>query len=366
MGRKDRESKSYFDNPTRFADVFNGYFGGGSYLKADQLEDVDTVMVGKQKQKVFERIADFSKKQLRDGSLLAVYMLENQISVDYSMVVRLMQEESLAYDKQIKAIQSRHHIEWEQKRKLRQELKSNPEKGDRVQELKQELEIQQLIAGEYLYKIRKEDRLKPVLILMIYWGDEPWDGATSLYDLLNFGQKNNGIPDQWKKYITNYHINVLDLNTWKDFSVFHTEIRTVFELFTRRNDKKEFMNYLNRQCRNMDKETADMVEALTGIKKLYDKAHSKKGEDSNHMWKAIEDLIEDGREEGRQQGLAQTITVAVMNMSEKGYSVQTISELLGKPEDLILRIQELIPGKTEKDCAEIADILTREKRISCP
>lgn len=32
-------------------------------------------------------------------------------------------------------------------------------------------------AGERLYKVRKEDRLYPVMTLVVYWGEEEWKGT---------------------------------------------------------------------------------------------------------------------------------------------------------------------------------------------
>lgn len=36
-------------------------------------------------------------------------------------------------------------------------------------------------------RIRKEDRLHPVITLIVYWGEDKWQGAKSLHDILDFG-----------------------------------------------------------------------------------------------------------------------------------------------------------------------------------
>ena len=58
MGRRDRKKKSYFDDASRFADIFNGYFGGNPFLDAGQLEEADTVLEKADEEPFLERITD--------------------------------------------------------------------------------------------------------------------------------------------------------------------------------------------------------------------------------------------------------------------------------------------------------------------
>lgn len=327
MGRKDRCKKSYFDDASRFADIFNGYFGGKVQLDAGKLMEADTVLTYAGSKKDMERVTDCCKKQLEDGSLLAVYNIENQLSVDYGMVPRVMLEESIAYDKQLKQIKRKNADEWKRSHKV-----------DRPD------------IGEFLYKVKKTDRLRPVVTLLVYWGEESWDGAVSLHELLGFNEENEQDTERkaslggLKQFVPDYRINVLNVNTWKDFSVFRTQLRNVFELYVRRNDKKAFAEYATSQaCEDLDPETCDFITTLTGnqqLKKLQEtKAGRKKSQEGNTMWKAIEELVADGynngRKEGYDDGCSDSWSEALNNlMSKMNWPVEKAMDVLGLPEDI--------------------------------
>ena len=62
-------------------------------------------------------------------------------------------------------------------------------------------------SGEFLTGMAKGDRLAPVITLVLYLNDKPWDGARSLHEMLNF----KNISEKAKKYIENYNIHILDV-----------------------------------------------------------------------------------------------------------------------------------------------------------
>ncbi len=42
--------------------------------------------------------------------------------------------------------------------------------------------------------MKRTDKFSPVITIVIYYGEEPWDGARSLHEMLN-------IPNEFKKYV---------------------------------------------------------------------------------------------------------------------------------------------------------------------
>ena len=64
------------------------------------------------------------------------------------MIIRCMAYELEEYERQIRELQKEHQM-----------------RGD-------------LIAEEYLSGIKKEDKIIPVAVLLIYFGEEAWDGAS--------------------------------------------------------------------------------------------------------------------------------------------------------------------------------------------
>ena len=52
MGQQDLYQSDFYEDKTRFADVFNGVlFGGKEIMKPEELEDEDSVMIGIKKKK---------------------------------------------------------------------------------------------------------------------------------------------------------------------------------------------------------------------------------------------------------------------------------------------------------------------------
>lgn len=118
---------------------------------------------------------------------------------------------------------------------------------------------------------------------MVYWGEEKWQGAKSLHDYRNF----------------------------------HSEVRTLFELYDRRNDKEEFYQYLNHNdgCRKLDEETVWALGKMLNInaEKLGNKASEKGGAD---VCRAIEELIADGRAAGMAAGLQEGDAARIVKSAE--------------------------------------------------
>jgi len=56
-----------------------------------------------------------------------------------------------------------------------------------------------------------------VITLILYLGtEEIWDGAKTLYEMLEIGE-------EWKPFVTNHKLNIFDYHECKDFSMFKTE-----------------------------------------------------------------------------------------------------------------------------------------------
>lgn len=279
MGKKDITLKDYFSDRHRYADLLNGsVFGGEQMIKAEELRDTDTVQSKSDSHAVLERTDDIAMKQTKDGSVFAVWVVANQEKIDYSMPVRVMMQEALAYDRQLKEI----------KRKNRQ---TKVFAG----------------SGEFLSGIRENDRLYPVITLVVYWGEEKWRGAGSLHDRICFG-KDRAFADALKKLVPEYPLHFLNLSETQDYQNFHSEIRMLFELYAKRNDKKEFYGYLRHEerCKHIDGETLWALGKMLNINagKLGNKTLWENGGRAD-MCRAIEELIADGREEGMIKGMAE-------------------------------------------------------------
>lgn len=279
MGKKDITLKSYLSDARRYADLLNGsIFQGKQAIHAEELQEAPTVQSKSDRHVIVERTNDIAMKQTRDGSLFVVWLVENQSHIDYSMPIRVMMQDSLAYDKQLKELQKKN------------------------QALAQSVPAIFADSGEFLSKATAQDRLHPVITLIVYWGEEHWTGAQSLHDMIDFGT-DNSLAKELKMLVPEYPLHFFNLSEIHDYKNFQTELRLLFELYDRRNNKKEFQKYLHNyeSYHQMDSETYQTLSVLTGMKELLSSAIPEKEADTT-MWKAIEDLISDGKTEGKLEG----------------------------------------------------------------
>lgn len=293
MGKKDITLKDYLSDTRRYADLLNGsIFQGKQIIHAEELQDTATVKSKSDQYAVIERTNDIAMKQTKDGSLFAVWIIENQDNIDYSMPVRIMLQDALAYDKQLK----------ERKRKNQKPASNSPKKYAN--------------SGEFLSKIKQSDRLHPVITLVVYWGEERWQGAKNLHDMIDFG-KDKFLSKKLKSLVPEYPLHLLNLSEIHDYKNFQTELRLLFELYDRRNNKNELQKYIHNyeSCYQMDSETYQTLSVLTGIKTLTANTQSKKEEDTN-MWKAIEELIADGKTEGRLDALYELVHDGLLSIKD--------------------------------------------------
>ena len=299
MGKKDITQKSFFENAEWFADLMNAaFFGGEEILVAEELLPEDGAVQKADRKTVIERLRDVVKKHTKDGSTYALYVLENQTNVDYAMLIRIMVEESLTYDRQVKEIRKRN------KEKYGNSLKED----------------------EFVCGFRRKDRLSPVFTLVVYWGDKEWDAATSLRELVDIPATNENLEARMRELVPNYRIRVLDLNHMKDFSTFRTTLRTVFEFYSYRKDREGLKDYLKthrEEVKALDEESRFLLGIITKEKRLLEQLkraqpeenESEKKEEAD-MCQAIQEMIDEGREEGRTEGKAVSIIFLLNQIGE--------------------------------------------------
>lgn len=349
MGKEDVNLKDYFNDVGRYADLWNGgVFEGKQIVKPDELQEVNPSVFKADHHAVMERSRDVVMKQNLKGHRFILLAVENQKIIDYSMPVRIMLQEALTYDHQ------RKEIVRENKR----------EENDGVQGLYKN-------AGELLYKFRRKDKLQPVVTLVAYWGEEPWDGPMNLHDMIDFGSEpgqGNCLENaEIQKLIPKYPLHFIDMSKVEHPEYFKTELRPFLELYQRRNDKTEFVEYIrnNENAQKMDDESWYMLGQVTHSEELMKAITLKndKCEESEAMCKALEDFYNDGVEEGKAIGKAE-IVASVRKMHMKNYKAEEIADLLDQDRSSVEQILNLITGNPKADNLQIAKWLMEKEDIA--
>ena len=300
MGKEDVYENDYLEDPEIFADLVNGVlYEGKQIVKAKDLSEQDGELRSISKGNVKKLIRD--KVRLWNGTLLAILTVENQTRVDYGMVARAMLAEGMAYDRQRKKVND----------KLRAEKKA-------------------VTPDEFISGMRKEDKFIPVITIVVYYGKEkPWDGARTLYELLDL----QGTEEAIIPYISNYRLNLFDFHEYDSFEQFRTELRPFFEFLRYSSEKevlKEKLDLHKEEYEKLSGQAKVLLTKLTNIREIpgVEEEAFERGEFS--MCKAFEDMREEGKLEGKIEGRAEELIEMICKKLQKNKPAAMIAEELEK------------------------------------
>lgn len=169
----DTALKEFLNDNEIFAALLNGFlFDNEKIIDPNELEPMDSAysdnVDDSNNQKVV-RYRDIVKR-----TSLGKYVIigvENQKRIHYAMPVRKMLYDALVYTRQIKEI-PKEKIKW--------------------------------TSDEYLSNVEIGTKIEPVVTVVLYVGENKWDGPRSLHEMLE-------IPEVIKKYVPDYPLYVIDM-----------------------------------------------------------------------------------------------------------------------------------------------------------
>ena len=276
MQDKDRVSIKYFEEKARFADLLNGYFfQGEAVVQAEDIQERKREIVIRQKdieKKKYRVLTRDITKEVKLNMNVVFLAVESQSKVHYAMPVKILAADGGFYYSQWKQLAAEH----EEKRDLKN--------------------------AEFLSGISKEERLKPTITIVLYFGNEPWDGPRSLKDMLDMEH----MPEIIQRYIGDYPMCLLEVRRYEEYEKFKTDLRYVFGYLQKSQNKEELKQYIkdNHAVFECIREDAyDLMITMSHSKELkVVKLKYQNAEGEVNMCKAIQEMIEDGREEGRCEG----------------------------------------------------------------
>ena len=173
--------KNYWSNNEQFADLFNAVlFDGKQIIQPDELEDVDTeestILEHKDYAESIKASRDnikIQKKSTVYGVQFVLLGLESQEHIHYAMPMRIMGYDYASYKKQ---------------------YDSNAKKYQNAEGLDED---------EFLSKMKKTDKFIPIITVVVYYGEKPWDGAESLHEMLT-------IPEEMKQFVNDYKMLLVE------------------------------------------------------------------------------------------------------------------------------------------------------------
>ena len=198
----------------------------------------------------------------------AVYLLlgiENQGDVHYAMPVKNLVYDTLHYAKQVQEAANSHR-----------KAKDYKEHGK----------------GEFLSGFYKEDKLIPVITLVIFFSPDEWDGPTSLHEMMNVKDERilSLVPD--------YQIHLIAPAGLSDEELkkFHSSLKEVLGFIKYSKDKDKLTEIVQDEFHELRKEEIDVLnECVNANLRLQD------GEERLDMCKALEDMKREAAEKATKE-----------------------------------------------------------------
>ncbi len=174
--------------------------------------------------------------------------------------------------------------------------------------------------GEFLSGFYKEDRLIPVITLVILFSPDEWDGPTSLHEMLNIEDEHilSLLPDYQIHLITPYGLSKDELNK------FHSSLREVLTFIKYSKDKGKMEEAVRDNFKKLRKEEIKVLNYCANVNlKL------PPGEEEVDVCKAWEDM----KQETAAKAEERTLLEALRNIIE-GFHVtaEKAMEVLKVPE----------------------------------
>lgn len=314
MGKADTITRQYMNDSTIFADAFNFWvYNGRQVIQPEQLQPLDTTAVetlftSDGKNVPIQKIRDTLKYltvMTDDAAAYAVLGIENQTDIHYAMPVRTMLYDALEYTGQIQRIAAKH-------KQYREFGTTN---------------------GEYLSGFYKNDRLLPVITLVIYFGPDEWDAPVSLHEMMQTDNR------ELLQQVENYKIRLIAPQqlTSEDFQKFQTTLGPVLQ-FIKHSKEKEKLELLlqDETFQKIDYTAAMAINSCTHAKFTFEKS-----EGVVNMCKALDDIREECREEGRTSARIEERKKFAVNLLQSNMPVEFVAKMIPDfPLETILQLKQ--------------------------
>ena len=299
----DTVLKNYWNGSERFADLFNAVlFGGEQIISPDELEDIDTEESSILEHRDYSESIKASRDSIKVSKKSSAYRadlvmlgMENQNHIHYAMPMRVMGYDYGTYKKQ---------------------YDSNAQKYKTAEGMEND---------EYLSRMKKTDRLIPVITIVVYYGQNAWDGPTTLHGMLD-------IPDKMKPFVNDYKMllvearqNDLALHNMSNMAFFDMLKIILDKSLPKDEAKKKVIEYAAKH--NVEKTVVMTVAGATNSNIDYNAFEKGDGD----VCTLFEEIAEEGRVEGKAEGKAEGIAEGIIDTGlDLGLSENDILDRLQK------------------------------------
>ena len=304
--------KNYWRNNEQFADFFNAVlFDGKEIIKADELEDIDTEESSILEHKDYAESIGAARDNVKIRKKSTIYNvelvilgMEGQERIHYAMPMRVMGYDYGTYKKQ---------------------YDDNAKKYKNANGMSRD---------EYMSKMKKMDKFIPVITIVVYYGENPWDGALSLHEMLN-------IPKEVEPFVNDYKMHLIEArkNNLKLHNINNIDLFNLLEILLNKDEKlketkEKAIQYASEH--DVDKSVIMTVAGAANRKMDYDMIA---GKGSVDMCTVFEETRFEGRLEGRLEGKLEGRAEEI---------IETGHEFGLSEEEILIRLQKKLDVSLQK------------------
>ena len=232
MTKKDHLTKTYIGQDEIFADAVNyAVYNGEKIILPEVLEDGSTVATsfiykGDDFRLTFERTRDVRKvirKNPKDQTCYMVFGAENQSQLHYAMPVKAMTYDVLEYICQIENRKKTFEAISEAKKTGEEPLEAPPDNA------------------EFLSSWKSDDKLVPVVTIVINFGEKRWDAPVTLHEMFDKTKRKFQRNKIIREMIPDYKFILIDPHQMSedDFERMNTNLKTVLRAIAYVRDKNK-------------------------------------------------------------------------------------------------------------------------------
>ena len=318
MGLADTTTKVYTRENSIFADAFNFLLYGGEQInkpEALQVHDMTEIAIPFSAERDIRKASKDVTEKYRDVLKTAVVMqdsemayillgIENQTKIHYAMPVRNCIYDALRYGRQITDISAKHKNEQRQKKKLKNKY-DDSKRSEIVycQSYEKTPDDAEFLSGFY-----KEDRLIPVITLVIHFGAEAWDGPLSLHEMMDVKD------EKLLEFIQDYKIHLIEPSklSKEDLEKFSTSLGTVLGYIKYSKDEEKLSEFIIENLHKpIDVNAARVIQATTHTEmEIPEKA------EVVNVCEAIDNMMKHSEEKGRLATLIELAESGLISLAD--------------------------------------------------
>ena len=265
--RNDAASSHFWKDNDRFADLFNTVlFEGKPVIDPRQLQEADakeSVVVNFEHESgKMSGIRDVVMKSSGKSGWM-ILGIENQSAVHLAMPLRTRLADDLSYQRQMRELQREH-------------------------ERKKDLEG----SVEYLSKMKRREKLKAVMTVVVYYGNGQWDGPRKLSEMV-------AVPKELERYFQDYELVIVEAGNQEGVRYGNQEVQEFMELMTDLNQKSKEEILAKYRGKKLNEEVMWTVGEVTGTKLMKEMKEEK---EEGRMLRIFEIEHNEGVKEGKRIG----------------------------------------------------------------